>query len=195
VSIDDRIESFGPFSSVFPAGELSVPGHLPLLGLHGPEVDVVLDRIAVALAHEPRPGIEALLRARNWRPHLVAACAYLLDDAHKLDPDLLWGAVDQGSWVAPQLVVTALFVDPEFASRARARIAACCRASATSRAREAEPIAKNVASLLAASRFVPSLATWHATAIADAEVAAVQRADDAQSHAAPSTQRGACARP
>jgi hypothetical protein len=102
------LTEFGPFAIAFDRGELKVPGYLELLGLNDNDSQVVIDRIERASATgDPRPWVDALLNDANWRPHLVAAIAFLLDDRDTLDRHLLWKAIDSGSWVTPQLVVTA----------------------------------------------------------------------------------------
>jgi len=162
---------FGPFEAVFEKGELEVPGYLKLLNLLKPEAQIVLDRIERALsAGDPAPWVAALLGEPNWRPHLVGAIAFLLDQSQKLDCELLWRTVDHGSWVIPQLVVTAVFVDPSFPERARARVAEECPVAfhpgmakygiAPRPGASREPSAKMLASLLAASAELPSLARW-----------------------------------
>ena len=137
-----HFNEFGPFETVFARGSLSVPGYLPLLNLCGGEVQVVLKRIDGAIDESTNPGryIRRLLQDVNWRMHLVGAVAILLSrDEESLPVDDLWGAFDAGSWVAPQLAVTAFFSDKEFVQRARARVEArvqsgclkdCCRLNA-----------------------------------------------------------------
>lgn len=167
------LTEFGPFAAVFERGELDVPGYLELLHLHGPGSRIVVDRIAGALADgDPTPWVAALFRQANWRPHLVGAVALLLDQNETLDREHLWGAVDSGSWVIPQLVATAVFVDSNFPQRAVDRVARLCpvvvpmglspaqRHSATGPDGTQERRAKMLASLLSASQAVPSLARW-----------------------------------
>jgi hypothetical protein len=109
------LEKFGPFASAFEKGQLAVPGHLALLSLRGPESDVVIDRIQTAMRSEdPRRWVDALFDDPNWRAHLVGAIALLLDAGSRLSTAPLWHAIDAGSWVTPQLVVTAYFTDPSF---------------------------------------------------------------------------------
>jgi hypothetical protein len=170
MSLEDM---FGPFAAVFEKGELEVPGHLKLLGLHSPEVQIVIDRIAVALkVGETERWLTALLHDVNWRPHLVGAIAMILD--RTLDASLLWHAIDRGSWVIPQLVVTAAHVDPRFRERIRDRVAAQCpvvvpsgldpveRHRATGPEGQAQRSAKMFASILAMSAELADLADWRA---------------------------------
>ncbi len=63
-----------------------------------------------------------LLDDRNWRLQLVACAALVLsggDDATEVG---VWRALDQGSWIAPQLVATAFLLDAEFVARAEERL-------------------------------------------------------------------------
>jgi len=166
------LEEFGPFASAFaPVGDST--SYLALLDLRGAEVQVVLDRIEQALSTEaPQPWVYRLLADPDWRPHLVGALAMLLDEGARLEPMALWQAIDAGSWVTPQLVVTASFVDGAFVERACARIRASCPVSipeglsaserhvATGPASALERSAKLLASLSCASSFVPALSTW-----------------------------------
>lgn len=54
----------------------------------------------------------------NWRPHLVACVILLLLDDVELYLELLWSRIKHGSWVAPQLVATALLTDRDFTVKA-----------------------------------------------------------------------------
>jgi hypothetical protein len=113
-------EEFGQFSGVFARGDLDVPGYLPLLNLgDAEEVLRVVDGIREAYgAGDPSLPVAAMLADRNWRPHLVAAVAFLLDTDSLLDPGLLWSTIERGSWVIPQLAVAAMYTDPDFAPTA-----------------------------------------------------------------------------
>jgi len=167
------LPEFGPFAEVFARGQLAVPGHLELLGLHQPGSQVVIDRIQRALAHGPSQGwIDALFGDPNWRPHLVGAIALILDNRETLEPAGLWRAVDAGSWVLPQLLVSAYFVDPDFPARCRDRLRAGApvappeglsaveRHSATGPGSALDRSAKLLASLTSVGRRVPSLRDW-----------------------------------
>jgi hypothetical protein len=185
------LTEFGPFAAVFERGELNVPGHLELLHLHGPGARIVVDRIARALADgDPAQWVAALFRQANWRPHLVGAVALLLDQNETLDRELLWEAVDAGSWVIPQLVAAAVFVDSNFPQRAVARVARLCpvaipvglttaqRHSATGPEGTHARSAKMLASLLSASESVPSLARWRLDCQREASVESLLKGDE-----------------
>jgi hypothetical protein len=111
---------YGPFTPIF-----ETTAYLELLRLNTLDAQGVIDRIAAALeAADSHRWVTTLLHDANWRPHLVAAITLLLD--RTLDPSLLWHAIDRGSWVVPQLVVTAAHVDPRFRERIRERVEAHC---------------------------------------------------------------------
>jgi hypothetical protein len=175
------LSKYGPFASVFEKGELTVPGYLELLNLHGPGADVVIDRIQLALAtEEPRRWIEALFDDRNWRGHLVGAIALLLDGGARLDTVALWRALDSGSWVAPQLVVTAYFADPAFQEHLMERISALSpveRHSATGPGGTVHRSAKLLVSLLSMGKRLPALSSFLQQASADPDLAALLEKD------------------
>jgi hypothetical protein len=70
----------------------------------------------------PESEILLLLRARDWRSHLVGATAALLFKPTPAVAQGLWNAFDARSWVSPQLAVSALRLDPLFSEEARTRI-------------------------------------------------------------------------
>jgi len=177
------LDKFGPFADVFARGELAVPGHLELLGLHQPGAQIVISRIQRALDVGPsQHWIDALFDDPNWRPHLVGAIALILDSRQTLKPSALWRAVDAGSWVLPQLVVCAHIVDSDFPSQCRDRIRARApvspvldlspaeRHSATGPGNVRERSSKLLASLATVGRRIPSLAPWIDEQCADPEV-------------------------
>jgi hypothetical protein len=182
---------FGPFARVWLGpGEVPVPEHLELLWLESDGARTVVDRVARALVEpEPQRWIDAMLDDPNWRPHLVAALAYLLDDERRLDCRPLWRAMDAGSWVIPQLAVTACYVDADFVRAARDRVARRCpvrvpagltpveRHVATGPIGGGERSAKLLVSLLTASEEIPELASWAASVRADGELQAMLSAD------------------
>ena len=115
---------FGPFERTVVAGELPVPAYLVLLSLpKGPDAQIAIDQVQRALDEgESQRWIDALLSAPNWRPHLPAAVGHILAGTRQLNASSLWQAIDLGSWVAPQLVVSALFSDPLFPQRVAERL-------------------------------------------------------------------------
>lgn len=177
------LSKFGPFATVFEPGELSSPGYIFLLGLSSEKCQVVIDHIESVLASGDAGGwIDVLFDDPNWRPHLVGAIALVLDGGQHFTTAGLWRAVDAGSWVTPQLVVTAYFVDPKFPQRLVERMEALCpvsvrgsmspleRHSATGPAGTTQRSAKMMASLVFIARRLPSLSTWLDTIRADPRV-------------------------
>ncbi len=89
-----------------------------------------IDEVSKALLRsaDPEGDIGALLRVVDWRCHLIAGVALVISEL-KMKPKLveaLWGAVDAGSWISPQLVVCLASIDPEFSLRAKARMESGC---------------------------------------------------------------------
>ncbi|WP_437618196.1 hypothetical protein [Sorangium sp. So ce1151] len=127
--------------------------------------------------------------ANRRRPHLVGAIALLLDQSETLDRNLLWCAIDAGSWVTPQLIDTAVFVDPSFPEKARVRVDEQCpvlvpvgltpaeRHSATGPDGMLGRSAKMLASLLAASASIPSLERWASDLQRDVRIEQVLKED------------------
>lgn len=184
------LSKYGPFASVFEKGELTVPGYLELLNLNGPGAGIVIDRVQLALAtQEPRRWIEALFDGPNWRGHLVGAVAILLDGGARLDTVALWRTLDCGSWVSPQLVVTAYFADPSFQEHLMERISPRCqvtvpsalspveRRSATGPGGTVHRSAKLLVSLLSMGKRLPALSSFLQQASADPDLAALLEKD------------------
>lgn len=48
----------------------------------------------------------------------MAAVAFLVDSKSRLNRALLWNPIRAGSWVTPQLIVAAMYTDPEFSTNA-----------------------------------------------------------------------------
>ena len=119
------IEAYqGPFQPLFVQEE---PSYLPLLNLP-PEAASAIHFIAdvVHRTSDYRPRVLALLNDPGWRLHLVGAIAVLLSDDREEFSAALWSAVDQGSWVSPQLVVVLSRCDPQFVTNAKERILSGC---------------------------------------------------------------------
>jgi len=72
--------------------------------------------------------IGALLREADWRCHLVAGVALVVSELRTKPKlvEVLWGVVDAGSWVSPQLGVCLAIIDPDFSLRAKDRIESGC---------------------------------------------------------------------
>lgn len=86
-------------------------------------------REALSRSQDPAREVHALIRGSQggWRPQIVGAVAALLSPTvHASWIDALWVAADGGSWVSPQLAVTAWRLDPQFNVRARERVLSRC---------------------------------------------------------------------
>ncbi len=187
-SRDKTYLEYGPFAAVLKSsGE---PAPLTLLSMRGAEAAAVIGRIEQALcADDAVRGVGALFASPDWRPHLIGAVALILDSGRRLDPMAMWQAIDAGSWVTPQLVTTAYFIDPSFAARVRERIDAQCavtvpanlsaaeRHRATGPATPEQRSAKLLASLVRIGMLVPGLTGWLRAAASRPELAALQGAD------------------
>lgn len=91
------------------------PRYLTLLGLRNKEeFDTVIVSIKEMLKTDTK-WVATHLSDSNWRLHLIAAVAYLIDNS--LDIQLLWNRVEKWSWVSPQLLAVVSIVDPNFESK------------------------------------------------------------------------------
>jgi hypothetical protein len=179
-----REATFGPFEVAFnrPAPDRVAP-YLELLNF-APGAGEALDLVRACLDSSPAPGtfVKEMLSQPDWRPHLVAAVAIILDGGERLVPQDLWGASDRGSWVIPQLVAAAYLADPDFPREARMRIEGGCLVqlelprSVAVRSRPHRS-AKLTAALVQVSRRVPSMAAWLEVATARPSVQQLMRED------------------
>lgn len=120
-----KFPQFGPFSSALEAGSGSSPVYLKLLSLQrGSETQSAIDQVTqMASEGLPQQWIDALLWDPNWRPNLVGAFGLLLSSSQDALPcTSLWRAIDVGSWVTPQLIIVALFCDPDFPKNVAMRL-------------------------------------------------------------------------
>lgn len=116
---------FGVLAPIFDEGR-----YLTFLNLsHEPEDNVAALKAIVQAA---APSLEAdimtmLAPTDGWRPQVVGASAAIaLGSVSAPVIEALWAALDQPSWVAPQLVAAAFLLDPDFDARARSRIEGLC---------------------------------------------------------------------
>lgn len=137
---------FGPFAIAFEQN----PCYLSLLNLYNSDDSkTVVTRIKGAVAAgNTQQWVNRLLAEPNWRPHLVAAIVYLLDSEPQLSYTPLWRAIDAQSWVTPQLIITAMLKDRDFATCAVDRMEDAKNRNC-----------KLVASILSVSNEIPALAT------------------------------------
>jgi hypothetical protein len=106
-----------------------VSGADPLLLLSlSPEATRVVQQLATWVRQDDEhPGtIVDLLGRPGWRDHLPGAVAVLLSPRSGDLCGAMWGAIERGSWVSPQLAVALSRCDAQFVARARERISAGC---------------------------------------------------------------------
>lgn len=91
-------------------------------------VDSSLARLAEAIEHtvHVEDRVRSLLQRSNWRDNLVGAITALFLSGEHDFSDSLWYAFDRGSWVQPQLAVTASYTDPQFSDNAISRLNTGC---------------------------------------------------------------------
>ncbi|MCB9743317.1 MAG: hypothetical protein H6741_32505 [Alphaproteobacteria bacterium] len=175
-----------PFQPCFSVGPCVVSAYLILLNIN----DTAQGALAVGQVQEAlrRPGWAPALRALlereiNWRPHLVAAAALLLLEDPLPFRDALIQAICRGSWVVPQLLVTAWAIDPSFWAFAAQRHAEGFTAridpDLPARYRPTNPRGnpKELTALLGLAALDPLGAPWAARALAD-PVCVALRAED-----------------
>lgn len=173
---------FGVLAPIFDEGR-----YLTFLNLgHQPEGDVAtLKAIVQAAAPSLEADIIAMLApTHGWRPQVVAASAAIaLGPASTPLIAALWAALDQPSWVAPQLAATAFLLDPDFGVRARRRIEALCFTDPVDQRRKypdrpvrSGPNGKQLAAMIALAREGEDPA-WLDAFVARPETQAVLAAD------------------
>ena len=95
--------------------------YLALLNLHS-DIQNTVDAIKTIVSTERKDVLERdtllLLRARNWRFHLVACGVMLAGLSSSELLDQLWMALKRRSWVSPQIAATGYLIDPRFSERA-----------------------------------------------------------------------------
>ncbi|MBB3061764.1 hypothetical protein [Microbulbifer rhizosphaerae] len=101
---------------------VSKTNYLAFLSMRGNKVSEEIDKLIALLDGFPREQIELdlihLFHAVNWRFHNIA-CAFVALGFHSQKVvAALWERIEAGSWVSPQLVATAYFIDENFEDRA-----------------------------------------------------------------------------
>ena len=154
----------------------SEPGYLELLDLSAPQAKKSISLLLQCCRRSPDPyrDIDLLLEGPNWRPNLVAAVALAALGYREGTFKKLWNAIDAGSWVTPQLAVTAFLRDPTFSEQAQLRIQSRCPLKemelgsmsaleqhvAAGPAGSAERSAKTAASLVELAKQLPQTPGW-----------------------------------
>lgn len=102
--------------------------YLCLLNLGGEDAvrAVQLVRACCRSVADPYPDINHWLDDPNWRVHLVAAVAAILQGPDPETVRRLWHRFDAGSWVTPQLAATLFLVDSDLERQSRTRLEAGC---------------------------------------------------------------------
>ena len=179
---------FPSFAPLFERSEgVSVPLYLTLIGSltqEDAQITIPIVRRCVAESPDATAEVMALFADYNWRPQIVGAVALLTGLVNTKILHALWTAFDSGSWVSPQLAVTASQCDPDFASEARQRIEAGCPINTSrldgidwaTRHSAAGPISfamhssKALASLVTICQIIPDVAPWLEQVIADENI-------------------------
>jgi hypothetical protein len=133
---------FPTFTPIFEKGTIS----LSFLHLYSDDLSDAFAFIRNACENSKNVSNEimSLLAENDWRPHLVAAAAILIQK--KLPSKVyenLWRAFDKGSWVSPQLAVVAWLRDSNFEVSAKQRIHNGCPQN-TKQIDELSPIERHV---------------------------------------------------
>ncbi|MDB4969158.1 MAG: hypothetical protein JWN44_4847 [Myxococcales bacterium] len=81
-----------------------------------------LARVDAALTGDWRAEASALVGEAEWKLQLVGAAALVRGGGDAAAIEALWRAIDGSSWVAPQLVAAAFFIDEQFAAHAERRL-------------------------------------------------------------------------
>lgn len=100
----------------------STTNYLAFLSMRGEEIPCEIKKIRETLNQYPPEILERdivrLLTARNWRYHNIACVAMACGFVTEETLSALWQSIRAGSWVSPQLSATALYIDPNFKSKA-----------------------------------------------------------------------------
>jgi len=126
ITLEDQneLENIGPFIQLF--GEDQLFGELLNLNdKNRSQYAIITIQNILNENSNLEPELHALIDSMNWRLHLVAGIALLLNAAIDFS-DRLWWAFDGGSWISPQLTVMLFFRDPHFSQNAKDRLSQRC---------------------------------------------------------------------
>jgi hypothetical protein len=106
---------------------VSRANYLAFLSMRGEEIPQEVQKLKEIFSQFSADEIEndliLLLTAVNWRVHNIA-CVFIALGFHSEGVlRALWKRIREGSWVSPQLVATAAFVDPNFEKNAKELLA------------------------------------------------------------------------
>lgn len=106
---------------------VSKANYLAFLSMRGEEIAQEVQKLKDLFGEYSSEEIEKdliiLLTAVNWRVHNIACVFIALGFHSEKVLDALWVRISEGSWVSPQLVATAAFVDPNFQIKAKELLA------------------------------------------------------------------------
>lgn len=133
LKIDREIEDSALNTIFFDNGEhegrpirVSKVNYLAFLSMKGNEASEEISKLTSLLDKFPKDQIEddliKLFCAVNWRFHDISSVFVALGFHSQKVFEALWSRIEEGSWVSPQLVATAYFVDQNFERRAIALI-------------------------------------------------------------------------
>jgi hypothetical protein len=117
--------TYGAFAPVFATGTL----YLSFLHFASNDLPEAMHAVREACSGPTAlADLKQFAEEQGWREHLILCAAMLADKSIVQDLTLhLWRAFDRGSWVSPQLAVTAWLRDGQFNAEARRRIESLCR--------------------------------------------------------------------
>lgn len=102
---------------------VSRANYLAFLSMRGEEIPQEVQKLKELFCEFSNDEIEndviLLLTAVNWRVHNIACVFIALGFHSERVLGALWKRIRDGSWVSPQLVATAAFVDPNFEKNAK----------------------------------------------------------------------------
>ena len=156
---------FSPFAA------LLENNYRALLHLREDNKEILAQIVEALQADNAETAVKEMLNECDWRSQLVAAIACLVmpgDTSQMIEP--IWAAIDRGSRVTPQLVVTASIIDPMFLREACLRVHEGCPVFSTddqnvirlsgSEMNAMSGSARMLASILSVAGQMPSMQSW-----------------------------------
>jgi hypothetical protein len=116
---------YGSFAPVFTTGTL----YLSFLHFASDDLPEAMHLVRESCSSPTAlADLKLFAEEQGWREHLILCAAMLAEKSIAQNMTLqLWRAFDRGSWVSPQLAVTAWLRDGQFNAEARGRIESLCR--------------------------------------------------------------------
>jgi hypothetical protein len=163
---------FGSFAPVFETGTL----YLGFLHFDSDDLPEAMRLVRESCAKPSAPDdLRQFAGKQGWREHLILSVSVLANKAlAQILTSHIWHAFDHGSWVSPQLAVTAWLRDANFNEESRRRIESLCRPDAQAIQRmppierhviagpgdNVERGAKGIAALIHLSRLCDKNSSW-----------------------------------